>query len=42
MMRVYAKPVFVRVRSIDLVLAAIRRTWVRYACRQCSGCHGCR
>ena len=41
-MRPYSKPEFIRMRSVDLVLAAIRSAWARYACRQCSGCHGCR
>lgn len=41
-MRSYKGPTFERVRSIDLVLAAIRRVWTAFACMQCSSCHGCR
>ena len=40
-MRTYARPVFRRVKGIDFVLQLIRAGW-NLACRQCSGCHGCR
>lgn len=38
----YEKPVFKRVKGVDFVLKALRAKGDKIACRQCSGCHGCR